>query len=148
MNLSFKHLLCRYPHKTCLVRLLCISPRFPPKRPALCVTPLKSRSWGANTLKHMLMVTCYYPDNNTDRAINTSTPHTHWSVHYAKGALSRRRRGEERAGSVIYVHITEPYTAASASYTKPEMVQEDTRWAWHRLAAATRSQALVQSDPR
>lgn len=55
--------------------------------------------------------------------------------------------GEELAGSVIYVYITEPYTTASASYTKPEMVQEDTRWAWHRPAAATRSQALVQSDP-
>lgn len=35
--------------------------------------------------------------------------------------------GEELAGSVIYVYITEPYTTASASYTKPEMVQEDTR---------------------
>lgn len=34
---------------------------------------------------------------------------------------------EERAVNVIYVHITEPYTTASASYTKPEMVQEDTR---------------------
>ena len=149
MNLPFKHLLSRYPHKTCLVRLLlCISPRFPPKRPALRVPPQKRRSWGTNTLKHMLMVTCYYPDNNSDREINTSSPHTHWSVHYAKGALSRWRRRDERAGSDIYVHITEPYTAASASYTKPEMVQEDTRWAWHGLAAATRSQALVQSDPR
>lgn len=35
--------------------------------------------------------------------------------------------GEELAASVIYVYITKPYTAASASYTKPEMVQEDTR---------------------
>lgn len=35
--------------------------------------------------------------------------------------------GEEHAGRVIYVPITEPHTTASASYTKPEMVQGDTR---------------------
>lgn len=55
--------------------------------------------------------------------------------------------GGQLAASVICVYITEPYTAASASYTKPEMVQEDTRWARQRPAAATLSQALIQSEP-
>lgn len=57
--------------------------------------------------------------------IKPSTPHAHWPVHYAKERFPAA--GEELAGSVIYVYITEPYTTASASYTKPEMVQEDTR---------------------
>lgn len=39
--------------------------------------------------------------------------------------------GDELAGNVLHGHITEPYTAASASHTKPEMVQGDTRRARH-----------------
>lgn len=60
-----------------------------PKRPALCHSS-ERRTWGTDTLKHMLMVTSY-PDNNTEREIKPSSPHAHWSVHYAKGALSRWR---------------------------------------------------------
>lgn len=65
--------------------------------------------------------------------------------------MTRKERfpaeGDELAGNGMYVRITEPYTAASASDTKPEMVQEDARRARHRPAAATPSRALVQSEP-
>lgn len=51
------------PNKTRLSPLLlCVSPRFSPNGP-LYVTPLKRRTWGINTWKQMLMVTCYCPDN-------------------------------------------------------------------------------------
>lgn len=51
------------PNKTRLSPLLlCVSPRFSPNGP-LYVTPQKRRTWGSNTWKQMLMVTCYYPDN-------------------------------------------------------------------------------------
>lgn len=89
--------------------LLCISQGFPTKSSPLYVSLLyKQVRECRHTKKHMLMVTCYYPDNNTDRAINTSHPGHPLVIHYAKGALSRRRR-EERAGSVIYVHIAGLY---------------------------------------
>lgn len=80
------------------------------------------------------------------REINPSTPHAHLASPLCKGSALLPERSMQDV--VIYVHITEPHTTASASYTKPEMVQGDTRRARHRPAAATPSQALGQSDRR
>lgn len=52
-------------------------------------------------------------------------------------------QGEELAGSVICVPVTEPYTATSASYTKPEMVQRR-----YTLGTARTSRGNTEPSPR
>lgn len=66
------------------------------------VSLLRKGGCEARTHWNMLMVTCYYPDNNIYMEIKPSTPHAHWPVHYAKGAPSSWR---ERAHRKRYLRV-------------------------------------------
>lgn len=139
-NLAFKHLLSRFPLKTPLPGR--VSPRFPPNS-TLSVTPQKRRTWGTNTCKQMLMVTCYYPNDHTER---------HRPLHPSRPPASpfcpgRAPQPRGRAGRRRYLRAhARALHAASASHTKPAPAQGQPRRARHGPGCT--GPAPVPSRPR